>query len=414
MKTVLKKIYAIVGLFVTEITTKRILNRAAALTYSTLLAMVPVMAVVFAIARGFGYSKYIELWFRDALSSQPQVADIIIGFVNSYLVHTKSGVILGLGLVFMLWTVLMLVSQVETTFNDIWQVKTPRSVFRTFTDYVALLFLVPIVLVLLSGISIFMATMAHDMDESVVLGPMMRFLIALSPYVIISAIFTAMYVFMPNTKVSLRAAVFPGVLAGVAMQWLQMFYIHSQIWVSSYNAIYGSFAALPLFMLWIQFSWIICLFGAELSFAMQNMEHFAVPVRAADLSHRYRLMLSAMLMSLICKRYGKGEEPYTALQLKLETGLPIRVANDLLYDLCEAHLLNEYSRGDEKGEDPVFVPAEDLANLSVGTLIERLDGRGSWHLRISRDGERSPEWAKPYLRDRDSLLRQRDVLLKDL
>ena len=118
-------------------TTKGVMQKASALTYSTLLAIVPITAVVFAIARGFGYSKYIEVWFRNAFESQPQVAEVIIGFVNSYLVHTKSGVFLGIGLIFMLYTVLMLVSNVEDAFNEIWQVKKPRSIFRTFTDYLA-------------------------------------------------------------------------------------------------------------------------------------------------------------------------------------------------------------------------------------------------------------------------------------
>ena len=122
-------------------TTKRVMQKASALTYSTLLAIVPITAVVFAIARGFGYNKYIEVWFRDAFESQPQVAEVIIGFVNSYLVHTKSGVFLGIGLIFMLYTVLMLVSNVEDSFNEIWQVKKPRSIFRTFTDYIAMFFL---------------------------------------------------------------------------------------------------------------------------------------------------------------------------------------------------------------------------------------------------------------------------------
>ena len=141
-------------------TAKRVMQKASALTYSTLLAIVPIMAVVFAIARGFGYSKYIEVWFRDAFESQPQVAEVIIGFVNSYLVHTKSGVFLGIGLLFMLYTVLMLVSNVEDAFNEIWQVKKPRSIFRTFTDYLAMFFLFPIIIVLTSGISIFMANIA--------------------------------------------------------------------------------------------------------------------------------------------------------------------------------------------------------------------------------------------------------------
>ena len=139
---ILKKVLLAIRFF----TAKRVLTKASALTYSTLLAIVPILAVVFAIARGFGYNKYIEVWFREAFSSQPQAAEVIIGFVNSYLVHTKSGIFLGIGLLFMLYTVLMLVSNIEEAFNEIWQVKKSRSMFRTFTDYLAMVFVFPILL----------------------------------------------------------------------------------------------------------------------------------------------------------------------------------------------------------------------------------------------------------------------------
>ena len=216
---VLKKVLLAIRFF----TAKRVMTKASALTYSTLLAIVPICAVVFAIARGFGYSKYIEIWFRDALSTQPQVAETIIGFVNSYLVHTKSGVFLGIGLIFMLYTVLMLVSNVEDAFNEIWQVKKPRSIFRTFTDYLAMFLLFSVMIVLTSGISIFMATIADSMPDFLLLGPTIRFFIDLIPYVLMSGMFMALYMFMPNTHVKLISAIFPGLLAAVAMQGLQIF-----------------------------------------------------------------------------------------------------------------------------------------------------------------------------------------------
>ena len=130
------------------------MTQAAALTYSTLLAIVPILAVVFAIARGFGYNKYIEIWFRQSLASQPQVADVIVGFVNSYLVHTQSGIFLGVGLIFMLYTVLMLVNNIEETFNQIWQVDNSRPIIRSLTNYMAMFFLFPIIIVVSMGLSI--------------------------------------------------------------------------------------------------------------------------------------------------------------------------------------------------------------------------------------------------------------------
>ena len=353
-------------------TTKGVLQKASALTYSTLLAIVPITAVVFAIARGFGYSKYIEVWFRDAFESQPQVAEVIIGFVNSYLVHTKSGVFLGIGLIFMLYTVLMLVSNVEDAFNEIWQVKKPRSIFRTFTDYLAMFFLFPIIIVLTSGISIFMATIANSMPDFLLLGPTLRFLIDLIPYVLMSGMFMALYIFMPNTHVKPINALFPGILAGFAMQGLQIFYIHSQIFLSSYNAIYGSFAALPLFMLWMQISWYICLFCAELSYMNQNTEYYAFLIHPTDISHDQRMEMSAALLAIIAQRFADGRRPLTALELKNRTHIPIRIATDLLERLCEVNLLiSNHDSSDDS--EPTFQPAQDLRNITVGRMVELLD-----------------------------------------
>ena len=407
--SILKKLMLAVEWF----TAKRMMDSAAALTYSTLLAIVPIMAVVFAIARGFGYNKYIETWFRNALSTQPQVADTIIGFVNSYLVHTKSGIFLGVGLLFMLWTVIMLISNIEKAFNDIWQVNTPRSIFRTVTDYSAMFFLAPIIIVVTSGLSIMMATFADWVGETVIIGTTLRVVLKVLPYVIMSGVFIVLYIFMPNTKVKVSSAIVPGILAGVAMQGLQLFYIHSQIWVTGYNAIYGSFAALPLFMLWVQISWTICLFGAELSYTNQNLEEYAFRARTEDLSHRYRLLLSVLLMSLICRRFEEGRKPYTALELKLETNIPIRITHDLLQQLVRIHLLTEVTT-DEKGAVSRYQPAESTSHLSVGLMIDRMEAEGKWKLDIAFKKLGDTELAKTIRLRKNYLDLQREVLFKDI
>lgn len=409
MVNVMKKILLAVRFF----TAKRVLTKASALTYSTLLAIVPILAVVFAIARGFGYSKYIEVWFRDALSSQPQTADIIIGFVNSYLVHTKSGIFLGIGLLFMLYTVLMLVSNIEEAFNEVWQVKKSRSVFRTFTDYLAMFFVFPILIVISSGISIFLATVADSMPDFLMLGSAVRTLIDLTPYVLMSLMFIALYIFMPNTKVKLSSVIVPGILAGIAMQGLQFVYIHSQIFLSSYNAIYGSFAALPLFMLWMQISWTICLFGAELCYTNQNLDYYDYDANAGEISHRYRLMLCALLMSRICKRFAEGRKPYSLLELRKETNIPIRFVNDLLYELIDANLLIEVT-SDEKGEESRFMPSENLSNLTLGTMIDRLEARGRWKIDLDVSGLLSQEWAKAIGARSNYLKKMRNIFLQEL
>lgn len=286
VKGLLQRIYKTLVLTVKFFTAERVMAKASALTYSTLLAIVPIMAVVFGIARGFGYNKYIEVWFRDALASQPQAAEVIIGWVNSYLVHTQSGLFLGIGLLFMLYTVLMLVNNIEQSFNEIWQVANTRSIYRSFTNYLAAFFLFPIFIILTTGLSVMITTVASVMPDVMMLSTLMRRSIDLLPYLLLSAFFIGLYVSMPNTHVDWRCAVVPGIVAGIAMQWLQLFYVHSQLWVTGYNAIYGSFAALPLFMLWVQISWTICLFGAELTYTNQQMKRLGINIEQPDM-HPY-------------------------------------------------------------------------------------------------------------------------------
>ncbi len=409
MVEIMKKVMLAIRFF----TAKRVLQKAAALTYSTLLAIVPILAVVFAIARGFGYNKYIEVWFRSAFESQPQAADIIIGFVNSYLVHTKSGVFLGIGLVFMLYTVLMLVSNVEDAFNEIWQVKKPRSIFRTFTDYLAMFFMFPIIVVLTSGLSIFITTMADSMPNFLLLSSFVRFLIDLLPFVLMSGMFIALYIFMPNTHVKTSAVIVPGILAGFAMQGLQIVYIHSQIFLSSYNAIYGSFAALPLFMLWVQISWTICLFGAELCYTNQNLDYYDYDAHTGEISHRYKILLSALIMNRICQRFAKGQKAYTVMELREETNIPIRFVNDLLFELMEAGLVIEVT-GDEKSETSRFLPAQDIKNLTLGTMIDCLESQGRWKIDLDITKLFTGNWGKAIELRSDYLRNARQIPLQDL
>ena len=279
VKQVVRKIILTIRFF----TEKRVMSEAAALTYSSLLAIVPVLAVVFAIARGFGYNKYIEMWFLNSLSSQPEAASVIVGFVNSYLVHIQGGVFLGIGLIFMLYTVLMLVNNIEETFNQIWRVSNTRPIMRSLVNYLAMFLLFPIIIIISTGLSIFMATIADKMEDFVLLGPAVSKLLDLSPFILLSVLFIVLYIYMPNTKVKFSCAIVPGILAGIAMQILQLVYIHAQIWVTGYNAIYGSFAALPLFMLWVQFSWTICLFGAQLTYTNQNLNRFGINLEPLEI-----------------------------------------------------------------------------------------------------------------------------------
>ena len=397
-----------------DFTTKRVINAASTLTYSTLLAIVPVVAVIFAIARGFGYNRYIETWFRSTLDSQPQVAEVIIGFVNSYLVHTKSGIVFGVGLMFMLWTVIMLTRNIEQVFNDIWGVYHQRSIMRTFTDYLAMFFILPILIIVISGIMLFMTSISSVVNETNMIGPFLKFLIDALPSVMLAGIISILYVFMPNTHVRWRNVILPAIFAALLMQMLQQFYIHSQLWVSSYNAIYGSFAALPLFMLWLQFSWTIILVGAELTYTKQNLEYFSHGISKTELSHRHRLMLCCMIAGRICKRFKEGGRPYNLMELKQMTSLPTRIITDLIYDMQNAGILVELNP-DGKDNESEWIPSESVENITVGFLISHLESLHNWTLdsTICRLMD-SKKWRKALLIRHNYLKAQRDIKLYEL
>ena len=302
---IIKTIY----LCITRFTQDRIINKASALTYSTLLAIVPILAILFAIARGFGFDNLMKSQIINSFGGPSEATEVIFQFVDSYLSEAKSGIFIGVGLIMLLWSVLNLINNMEMTFNRIWKVQKARSVFRMTTDYMSMLLLMPILIVVSGGLSIFMSTMLKNVEGFTLLAPIVKFLVRLIPFLLTWFMFTALYIFMPNTKVKFRHALIAGILAGSAYQFFQYIYIGGQLSVARYNAIYGSFAALPLFLLWVHISWTICLFGAEFTYASQNLRNFSFDKDTRNISRRYHDFVAILIMSRIAKRFANYEAP---------------------------------------------------------------------------------------------------------
>ena len=400
---IIKTIYLCINRF----TKDRLVNKASALTYSTLLAIVPILAIVFAIARGFGFDNLMESQIVQGFGGPSETTEVIFQFVNSYLSQTKNGIFIGVGLIMLLWTVLNLINNMEITFNRIWQVKKARSMYRKITDYFSMLLLIPLLLVVSGGLSIFMSTMLKNVTDFTLLAPIGKFLIRLIPFVL------TWVMFMPNTKVKLKHALISGILAGTAHQAFQFLYISSQLWVSRYNAIYGSFAALPMFLLWLQISWTICLFGAELTYAGQNIRNFSFDKDARNISRRYRDFISILIMSFVAKRFEKNEPPYTAEDISEECQIPIRLTNQTLYELQEINLLHEVVT-DAKSQDIAYQPSMDISKLNVALLLDKLDTHGSEDFKIDKDKEFHGQW-ETLMKAREEYYKSASqVLLKDL
>lgn len=400
-------------LAVRRFTSDRIMNKASALTYSTLLSIVPLLAIVFAIARGFGFDNMMEEQVRSGLGSQEVATETILSFVDSYLKQTKSGVFVGVGLVMLLWTVVNLTANIELTFNNIWQVKKQRTLYRKITDYFSMFLLLPILIVVSGGLTIFMSTMIKSMEGFAVLAPFLKFLVRLIPFALTWGMFTALYVFIPNTKVRLKNALISGVIVGTAYQAFQFLYISGQISVTKYNAIYGSFAAIPLFLLWLQISWTICLFGVELTYAGQNIKNFNFEKDTKNISRRYRDFLSILIMSLICKRFENGDKPYTAEEISSEHKIPIRLTHHILNQLQDINLIHELVE-DTKSESIMYLPSMDINKINVALLLDRIDTKGSEDFKVDKDEKFNNQW-NALIESRDLFARRNsEILVKDL
>ena len=389
-------------------------TRASALTYNTMLAIVPLLAVLLGIAKGFGFQNTVREELLDYFPGHQLELDKAFEFVDSYLAQAQGGVIIGIGLILLLYTVISLISSIEDTFNDIWQINKSRPWFRKISDYLALFVILPVLMTSSSGIAIFVSTLQNSfLQHYVFLTPIVELCLHITPYVFTSLAFAGLYIALPNTKVKVVNGLIAGIIAGCAFQFFQLVYISGQIWVSKYNAIYGSFAALPLLLLWLQLSWLICLFGAELSYASQNVKKFSFERDSKNISRRYKDFLTLLIASLIIKRFANGEKPYTADELSDSYRIPIRVTTQILYMLTELKIITEVVVGND---DRVihYQPAMDINQISVSLLFEKIDRFGSENFKIDTNGVFNKEW-EMLLKTREEMVRSNEnILLKDL
>lgn len=393
----------------------RLMNMASALTYSTFLSIVPMFAVIFAIARGFGLENLVVGQLGNYVHQQGDFMNMFIGFVDSYLSNTKNGIFVGVGIALLFWTLINLIINIEYTFNRIWEIKESRKLTKKLTDYFSLFLLLPVFMILSSGFSVYLATIFKEIQDYVILSSIVKLLIKLAPYVITWVMFTGLYLYMPNTKVQLRYALISGIIAGTAFQLFQMLYINSQIFLSKYNAIYGSFAAIPMFLIWLQISWTICLVGVEVTYLGQNVQNFDFENDTRNISRRYSDFVCILFMSLIVHNFDIGEQPLTAKKLSAETKTPARLTQKVLNKLEQLGFIHKCEINIGKKDIQVaYSPSVDISDLSVGSVIRALDREGSEKFKIDIDGKYEKQWMSLYDAHQKYYKACDNVLLKDL
>ncbi|MGD9057823.1 MAG: YihY/virulence factor BrkB family protein [Desulfobacterales bacterium] len=367
----------------------RCLLRASSLTFYTLLSIVPIVAMFFGVAKGFGFEKRLQQELFEKFPGQQEILSQVINFANSLLEQTRGGLIAGIGLLVLFWSVLKVLGHIEMAFNDIWEVKDNRSWGRKFSDYLAIMLVSPIFILMSGSATVFITTRVTQITQEVALlgalSPLISFLLKFLPYVLMWIVFTLLYIIMPNTRVSFKAGFLGGVVAGTLYQLAQGLYISFQIGAARYNAIYGSFAALPLFLLWLQISWWIVLFGAELSFANQNVDTYEYEPDSLKISPGFKKLLTLQVAHLLIKQFANGDKPLTDSQISARLKIPIRLLHHIIFELVESGVVSEICTTADK--EFAYQPARDINQLSIQSVLEALDHKGTENIPVANTSE---------------------------
>jgi len=355
--------------------------RASSLTYYTLFSIVPVLAMAFGIASGFGLEKIVESRITEMareLNWPTEVMDEIIAFSHAMLKRTKGGVIAGAGFVALFWSVLSIIQSIEQTLNHIWDVQESRTFLRKVTDYLAVIVFTPILIVTASSAAILLESEVAVISSRIaVLGairPLIFVALGALPYLSIWAMLTLTYLIIPNTRVRPRSAIVAAAFTGTLYQTVQFLYIKFQLGVTSYGAIYGGFAAIPLFVVWLRLSWMMVLYGAEIAVADENRETYGFRPDISNLSTWSSKLLFLTVFHSISTRFSEAEPAMTPVQISEGLKIPIRLVRLMLNRLTRAGLIVRTAQF--IGHEPTFQPARPTEGMRIQTLIETQEHTG--------------------------------------
>ena len=363
--------------------------RASALTFWSALSVVPVVAMVFGIAKGFGFEKTLERQVLEKLQGQEEVADFILKAAQSALETTSGGLIAGLGVLLLFWTIIKVLGNIENAFNSIWGVKKGRPMTRKITDYLSLILIGPFLFIVSNASTVLITSQIETFVQKISLlgavGPLISKMLSLLPYGAMWILFIFVYIFMPNTKVWWKSGILAGIIAGTIFQLFQWTYIVFQIGVAKYSAIYGAFAAIPLFLIWLQISWVIVLFGAEISFAHQNVHTYEFEPDCLHVSHTFKRLLSLRIVHLLVKDFSQGRRWCEEAEISQKLEIPIRLVRQILYELVEAGIISPVKIDDERIS--AYQPALNPEKTTIKVVIDALDQQGSDNVPVSQTDE---------------------------
>ncbi len=372
-KSWLTNVIKTINLTVRSFTNKQLQQRAGSLTYHTVLAVVPALAMLFAIGRGFGFQNLLQGELFKFFPAQQQALNEAFSFVDGYLAQASQGVFVGIGIVVLLWTLISLMGNVEDAFNYVWNVNKGRNFYRKITVYTTLFVLLPILIICSAGISIFMSNAVQEMVDIEFLSPVLLKILDYTPLFISWIIFSVAFWLIPNTKVKFKYALISGLICGTAFYLLQWLFVSGQIYVAKYNAIYGSFAFLPLLLLWIYLSWMIALIGVGLSYSMQNYVNYSFHDDIKNISGNYLDNVTLVTLAVIVKRFEYKQQPCSANMLTRFYNMPAELTAKVIERLKNAQLISVIQ---SEEDDDRYQPAFDIDLMTVNSVLNALGNAG--------------------------------------
>jgi len=390
--------------------------RASALTLYSLLSIIPIVAIVFAIAKGFNVVDKIKILVEEKFPSQQENFKWLWTEAEKAINGTSGGYMAGIGIIIFFLAVMSLLNNIESSFNHIWQIRSSRPWHRKFTDYLTIMLIAPVFIILSSGINFFISTQLPEyMINAPILDffkPVISFLVKFAPYLLSWIALTVLFIVMPNAKVKFVPALISGVIAGTILQGIQWLYIDLQFGITKLGYLYGSFAAVPLFLVWLQTSWIVVLLGAEISFANQNISRYEMESEALNISNYQKRALILMILHMVIRNFSLGEKPISSSYIAANLKIPVRLAREILQDLSSVNLVSEIHEHEEK--ERLFQPAIDINKLTVSYVFSKLDKKGIEQIMVIRN--KDYEKVITILEKFDRLTAKSDynILIKDL
>ncbi|NVN92673.1 MAG: YihY/virulence factor BrkB family protein [Desulfuromonadales bacterium] len=341
--------------------------RAAALTYTTALSLIPVLAIAFAILKGLGAQNTLEPLLQELAGDSQETITRIIAYVN----NTNFKSIGAIGLLTLVITAISLLGSIEVAFNTIWGVTETRSLQRRFSDFLSVVVVGPILILVATSITTSLQNqwMVKWLIQRAYFGDAVLFLFKLAPYVSIWIALVFLYIYIPNSKVRFRSALLGGILAGTAWQVAQWAYFHFQVGVANYNAIYGTLAALPIFLIWVYTSWLIVLFGLEIVCTHQRRKYIITHLCTDNSSQAAFEEHALALMIQICRNFQKGGQAPVAARLSSELSLEQDLVQGTLEKLAELGYLVL-----TVNSEPGWLPAREPSEIKINQLLSALRG----------------------------------------